>query len=219
MKERPILFSADMMHAILAGRKTQTRRVVKDPFDKKGGQFCVEYADNDPNMLVHVHDPKCGGYCNYACHYPCPYGQPGDRLWVRERWAVDMSFDDLPPRMLPVRGMPVFYHASAQNFDYKWRPSIHMPRWASRITLEVTDVRVQRLQEISEEDALAEGVETVGRDPDGAVLYWDYFLDDYAWSAGESFISLWHTLHGFKGPNAGSFNPWVWAVSFKVVMS
>ena len=80
MKERPILFSGPMVRAVLEGRKTQTRRVIKDPLDKKGGQFCVEYADDDPNILVHVHNPKCGGYCDYACHYPCLYGQTPENI-------------------------------------------------------------------------------------------------------------------------------------------
>lgn len=227
MKERPILFNGDMVRAILAGRKTQTRRVVKPegavhitPFVGSDNKRTGEYGWHSSEYLI-------------SKHIFCPYGQPGDRLWVRERCKYEDIFykgNDLregcfrarieyyADNSIIERDVDVEHWSCAceMNTD-KWHPSIHMPRWASRITLEVTDVRVQRLQEISEEDALAEGVETVGRDPDGAVLYRDYFSDDYAWSAGESFISLWHTLHGFKGPNAWSFNPWVWAMSFKVV--
>lgn len=107
MKERPILFNGEMVRAVLAGQKTQTRRIP---------------SKTQQHALF------------------CPYGHPGDRLWVQERWATDMSFDDLPPRMLPPRGMPIYYHATAQCMDYKWRPSIHMPRWAALIWAALTFV-------------------------------------------------------------------------------
>ena len=170
MKERPILFSGPMVRAILEGRKTQTRRILKDPLDKKGGQFCVEYADDDPNFLVHVHSPKCGGYCDYACHYPCPYGQVGDRLWVREsfNWSAD---DELLPgenhKKCPERegwnAKNVVWAADGERTHPEWgkalwKPSIHMPRWASRITLSIKGVRVERLQAISPDDLVAEGI-------------------------------------------------------------
>ena len=162
MKERPILFNGEMVRAILAGQKTQTRRI--PPKTQKHALFC-------------------------------PYGHPGDRLWVRERWAADMSFDDLPPRMLPPRGMPIYYHATAQCMDYKWRPSIHMPRILSRITLEITDIRVERVQDISEEDVQAEG-----------------FSDRPA--SKNKFRIAWDLLYWKRGLG-WSVNPRVWVITFK----
>lgn len=169
MKERPILFNGDMVRAILAGQKTQTRRIP---------------SKTQQHALF------------------CPYGHPGDRLWVRERWATDMSFDDLPPRMLPPRGMPIYYHATAQCMDYKWRPSIHMPRWASRITLEITDVHVERVQDIHEEDAIAEGI-----DPRKL----SYLSGERAVT---KFYVLWNSIYAADGLG-WDVNPWVWVVTFK----
>ena len=169
--KRPILFNGDMVRSILAGQKTQTRRIP---------------SKTQQHALF------------------CPYGHPGDRLWVRERWAADMSFDDLPPRMLPPRGMPIYYHATAQCMDYKWRPSIHMPRWASRITLEITDVHVERVQDIHEEDAIAEGI-----DPRKL----SYLSGERAVT---KFSVLWNSLYAADG-FGWDVNPWVWVVTFKRV--
>lgn len=139
VRERPILFSGPMVRAILEGRKTQTRRVLKNPDD--GVSTTIE--DGSP---LYCDD---GGFWHPR---PCPYGQPGDRLWVRE--AHQLSPDG-----------PIYRATAREHGTYEpggagpWRPSIHMPRWASRITLEITDVRVERVQEITEDDAIAEGVE------------------------------------------------------------
>lgn len=180
MKERPILFNGEMVRAILAGQKTQTRQTVV---------------------------PPTGSIC--------PYGHPGDRLWVRERWAADMSFDDLPPRMLPPRGMPIYYHATAQCMDYKWRPSIHMPRWASRTTLEITDVRVERVQDISEADAWAEGIEVL----DGQFADADIYATAKKYglmfeNANCIYAHLWDSLYAARGLG-WDVNPWVWVITFK----
>ena len=172
MKERPILFNGEMVRAILAGQKAQTRRI--------------------PSKTQQQHALFC------------PYGHPGDRLWVRERWAADMSFDDLPPRMLPPRGMPIYYHATAQCMDYKWRRSVHMPRWATRITLEITDVHVERVQDIHEEDAIAEGI-----DPRKL----SYLSGERAVT---KFSVLWNSLYAADG-FGWDVNPWVWVVTFKRV--
>ncbi len=186
MKERPILFSAPMVRAILAGTKTQTRRVVKDP-----GLPCATDAQQRDCIRRAI---------------GCPYGQPGDRLWVREAWGVyDQGFDTAEESAF------VVYRADTDRPDPKrWRPSIHMPRWASRITLEITDVRVQRLQDISEADADAE---VFGGGFPHVVLP-ELFPDADAaggLSIPECFRVLWESING-----AGSWetNPWVWALTF-----
>lgn len=191
MKERPILFSAPMVRALLAGTKTQTRRVVKgvQPWGSRNGR---------PEWAIVGTEPRC------------PYGQPGDRLWVRETWQA-VNGDDRARHIVthprPNRGW--IEYAATPRLDepaYKWRPSIHMPRWASRITLEVTEVRAERLQDISEADALAEGV-NVHPDHHGKPRTSIY-------SPVQAYADLWDQING-----AGSWdtNPWVWAVSFKVV--
>lgn len=151
------------------------------------------------------------------------------RVWVRERWAFhEVLYDDFPgikvkfysngeiSGWIPVRHDTFNKYCSIryEKSFTQWRPSIHMPRLVCRDTYPVTKVRLERLQDISEADAIAEGVEPVDRDPEGDILYRDYFEGGYAWSATESFISLWHALHGFKGPNAWNCNPWVWVVEY-----
>lgn len=197
MTERPIFFNATMVQAILAGRKTQTRRVLKPPFELHSNGFIT----------------RPDGHGGRLGPYPCPYGRPGDRIWVRETFFY-------------CNGSERYLYRADSNLSLtqriggdsasQWRPSIHMPRRACRIVLEITDVRVVRLQAISEADARAEGVECVDN-ADGNLLYRDYFLDGYAYSAQESYESLWNQLYGFKGPTSWAANPWVWVVSFKRV--
>lgn len=182
VKEWPILFSAPMVRAILDGRKSQTRRVVKPQ-----PEFEMAWASKGFDRQVATVLDKWG--TEIAVH-PCPYGQPGDRLWVRETWAkerhriIHTFKGEAPSRM---EG-DVFYRATTPDiYGLAWRPSIHMPRWASRILLEIVDVRVERLQQISEEDAIAEGYESRA-----------------AFLAGD-----WAKKH--------SKNPWVWVVEFKRV--
>lgn len=199
MKERPILFSAPMVHAILAGTKTQTRRVVK-PTPPPGAhlhnitcQSGYRYAA-DPALILPAFDPNQG-----RVRWDCPYGQPGDRLWVREAWQAELRWDWTAPRDIK-RGSPIYFEFGDEAVPAcagKKRPSIHMPRWASRITLEVTSVRVERLQDISEDDAYAEGVK---HSEHGGI------------TARDGFRRLWESING-----AGSWdtNPWVWVVEFK----
>ncbi len=200
MKERPILFSGPMVRAILDGRKTQTRRVVKGftPPECRGrhecrieGGFGKWYLDGQ--LATHS-----GEWLQMR------YGQPGDRLWVRETWCVWKEFDNLAPSKLwpgdEVSQLAVDYAANPArvwcNADAgKWRPSIHMPRWASRITLEVTGVRVERLQDISDSDAKAEGVE-----------------DSDTSTARMSFARLWSDINGAE---SWENNPWVWVIKFR----
>lgn len=162
MKERPILFSGEMVRAILDGRKTQTRRAMK-PQPKQINSSYWGWA----RKSVFLHRHRLGsGFPEWIQR--CPYGKPGDRLYVRETWGISHHGG------ATIKGTPhdpyVLYRATNseptgdelenQWEPFKWRPSIHMPRWASRILLEITDVRVERLQDISEEDARAEGYES-----------------------------------------------------------
>lgn len=194
MKERPILFSAPMVRAILDGRKTQTRRVVKpQPHDTHE----IECGIYHPTVIDRHGEedagpPIFGAYSmdgEWGCK--CPYGQPGDRLWVREAFG---TCDSYVPH--------VFYRADgeAPNHDFKWKPSIHMPRWASRVTLEIVSVRVERLQGINRGDAMAEGCPfpNMARE-----------TDPRTW-----FVDLLESING-----AGSWeaNPWVWVIEFKRV--
>lgn len=183
MKERPIIFSGEMVRAILEGRKTQTRRVVKPQ------PWPVETVDTERHVIV-SHPDKLRVP-------PCPYGQPGDRLWVRETWWH--------PRATEAHIDNVAYRADGEMpchlVETNWRPSIHMPRWASRILLEVTDVRVERVQDISEADVQAEGCTGSPFGPMGdAVL----------------FPRVWDSINAKRGHDWDT-NPWVWVVSFRVL--
>lgn len=196
MKERPILFSAPMVRALLDGTKTQTRRVVKGLTDK----MWIEATANGGFNVCYDGEPTCGtGVWEVAEHaHPisCPYGQPGDRLWVREAWA---------PRAIDPECTAAAYRATDDECNGPWKPSIHMPRWASRITLEITGVRVERLQDISSDDAAAEG--WPGPDAQNSIRH----AYPIAW-----YSHLWEQING-----AGSWaaNPWVWVVEFKRIKS
>ncbi|HHQ4216809.1 TPA: hypothetical protein ACVGKX_000886 [Pseudomonas aeruginosa] len=205
MKERPILFTGPMVRAILEGRKTVTRRVVKPPPDFLGSMV-------DPNTPFKTLD------AGLHARITCPYGEPGDRLWVREAWAADAQVDAIAPRDLS-QGEPIWYPADfsvrqtgcSMISKGRGRPSIHMPRWASRVLLEITAVRVERLQDISEEQALAEGVH--GEPCDHAR---QACSDIGCWgdTAKGAFGFLWEQLNG---AGAWQANPWVWVVEFKRV--
>lgn len=196
MKERPILFSSEMVRAILDGRKTQTRRVVNPQ----------SLLDNKTRVT--------------AC-YECPYGAPGGHLWVRETWRAveldngndgilykaDNHFKSIENSQAAA---DLWCDAYAdRKYGNKWRPSIFMPRWASRIALAVTDVRVERLQEISEEDAIAEGLQK-------EVISVGYQNDSVTLRARPKFVYLWDKINSDRGYSFES-NPWVWVISFKVV--
>lgn len=205
MKERPILFNGPMVRAILEGRKTMTRRIVKpQPVENQKG--LVNWAHKGcsiagarPSALIQF--------------IPCPFGQPGYRLWVKEKW----DFRPWPTEENP-QAVRVAYGADGYQLDAispdgwnpmlynteRWRPSIHMPRWASRITLEITSVRVERLQDISEVDAEAEGIDFLRSIPDA----------DETLTARKFFECLWESING---PGSWDANPWVWVVEFKRV--
>ncbi|EQA6248522.1 hypothetical protein FA195_16695 [Pseudomonas aeruginosa] len=204
-RERPILFNEQMVRAILEGRKTVTRRVMKPQPDFLGSMV-------DPNTPFKTLD------AGLHARITCPYGEPGDRLWVREAWAADAQVDAIAPRDLS-QGEPIWYPADfsvrqtgcSMISKGRGRPSIHMPRWASRILLEITAVRVERLQDISEEQALAEGVH--GEPCDHAR---QACSDIGCWgdTAKGAFGFLWEQLNG---AGAWQANPWVWVVEFKRV--
>lgn len=203
MKESPILFTGPMVRAILEGRKTVTRRVVKPQPDFLGSMV-------DPNTPFKTLD------AGLHARITCPHGQPDDRLWVREAWAADAQVDAIAPRDLS-QGEPIWYPADfsvrqtgcSMISKGRGRPSIHMPRWVSRILLEITAVRIERLQDISEKQALAEGVEL-----EGEGVCWAGAAGTASDSPVESFRLLWELING-----AGSWsaNPWVWVVEFKRV--
>lgn len=215
MKERPILFSAPMVRAILAGAKTQTRRLVKLPSDVEPSGVVVDPGGTalyGPGPYIKAY--PAGGDAVMHPRIRCPYGYPGDRLWVKEGYALSKRWDRNAPATVPTveRDIPVWYRADVDvDVDEeswinrgRWRSSLHMPRWVSRITLEVTEVRVERLQDITEEDARAEGVTTFPRDPEG-----DCWTDGTHRAA---FEYLWGQINGFESWLA---NPWVWVVSFR----
>ena len=218
MKERPILFSAPMVRALLAGTKTQTRRVLKvepppcaerviRPFrDERLQWAATDPHDMEQGQLVLGEAPRC------------PYGQPGDRLWVREAWRTDAAFDALPPRDLSSTRTAIGYEAGGTLLRLaqpgKLRPGMFMPRWASRITLEVIGVRIERLQDISEADAIAEGVHADPRcrqDDDTAGFHRIGPVRDGSFPIAR-YGALWESLNG---PGSWKSNPWVWVVEFR----
>jgi len=199
MKDRPILFSGAMVRALLAGTKTQTRRIIKNP-DYYG---CL--TGDCPHMEQRL--------CDAEMQKCCRYGAPGDRLWVKETWCVHRDYNALSPtRVYEAMGGDtkhcVGYIAEPMRGDFwgKTRVSIHMPRWASRLTLEVTEVRCERLQSISAEDALAEGIDHYTPGVTAALRGED------EGNPIEEYRALWERING-----AGSWekNPWVWAITFK----
>lgn len=235
MKERPILFNAPMVRAILDGSKTQTRRVLKkQPYVSRTNP--PSFSDIEVGDLFVCPDmlptgPERGrviAECTSAGTYHCmgqtafaekhsPYGVSGDRLWVRETWSCDFAnhypcdpvwyaADDDRRLDIEVRDgvRGIYSPESGVMVPFRWRPSIHMPRWASRITLEITGVRVERLQDISYDDARAEGWNPSaddGKNPNP--------LDPKSW-----FLNLWSQING---PDSWTANPWVWVIEFKRV--
>lgn len=201
VKERPILFSAPMVRALLTGRKTQTRRVlrVQPPAATRGMKVW-----HHPEPRPHFFANDGASMLDFAV--PCPYGQPGERLYVRETFAPiypqDPDYNGGQPIEYDYRATYTHGDRLGDTLGIKktWKPAIHMPRVASRILLEITAVRVERLQDISEDDAWAEGVSacTVDASVTGVDLY----------------RVLWEQING---PDAWAANPWVWVVEFRVL--
>lgn len=237
MKERPILFSGPMVRAILEGRKTVTRRAIKPIMRSADLQFDLQQEEDGSWNPYHTFDESRFDRSGTEHPIKCPYGQPGDRLWVRESWwqagdwqssypeddegswfgskRIVYSVDGLPPNesnhCYPSGLRNGHYSAAEPNRIWRHRPSIHMPRWASRILLEITDVRVERLQDISGDQAEAEGV-------DSAMCR--QFLEtspsrhECKEAVIHGFAGLWASINGDESWNA---NPWVWVVKFNRV--
>jgi hypothetical protein len=227
IRERPILFRGRLVRAILNGRKTVTRRVVNFKFAPK----CAKDCDGVLQSLAFKNRGFDGPneYLSVPCkdgaaqRFYAPWGV-GDQLWVRETWCLaDPEGDSPPPDGRPSSPLKrwCYYAATEPGVEHSdgtnrspWRPSIHMPRWASRLQLEVTGVRVERLQEISEEDAEAEGVAFAG----GYWLGGPHPIKGtpkiYS-TARDAFASLWDSINGERAP--WKSNDWVWRIAFRKV--
>lgn len=206
MKERPVIFNSEMVRAILDGRKTQTRRTIANV----GSDNCIPLqkpTKTKDGIYTHVMDAPG--------HDLCPFGRVGDRLWVREAYQGPLfNFDQMEtyledtskferPEFCEYRaegGKTPEYYDADDNLRYGWKPSIHMPRWASRITLEITAVRVERLNDISDGDAISEGCSTADMKSGDCVA--------------DVFARLWSSIYGAESWRA---NPWVWVIEFKQV--
>lgn len=213
--ERPILFSAEMVRAILAGTKSQTRRVIKPQPDEPVIRLLprTTYAGNVlwSNVL------GTGKYVELD-NRKCPYGKPGDRLWVRETWCPvdDTKLDEHGEQWVDYKATPRYAESHPAGWDnepdsldaLKWKSPMFMPRWASRITLEVVEVRVQRVQDISEEDAIAEGCR-------GGKQYLGHG-DFNEIPPSAEFRDLWDSINAKRGYSFES-NPWIWCISFRRV--
>ncbi|MCK9282436.1 MAG: hypothetical protein M0P71_17615 [Melioribacteraceae bacterium] len=220
MKEKPILFSTEMVKAILDGRKTMTRRIIKPqpiPEPKR-----IEYYGEEYGFICESNSKKTGIFT--PNNYFCPYGQPGDKLWVRETWQTGVNLNEFCAKEIKRKAneagykngifCPLWYSADGKYRAWgdndirdfgtpgRKRSSRFMPRWASRIMLEITDIRVERLQDITEDDAAAEGMPHHWRKMNGEN------------QAVEMFKTLWDSLN-FKRGYGWDDNPWVWAISFK----
>lgn len=224
MKERPILFSASMVRALLDGSKTQTRRVCKP-----AAALSAVVAVQDPNergQRPPYYTPGWFGDEDGEVQFFSPYGAPGDRLYVREAYSGPHWIAGLPPCNW-AEDTPIWYWADGNPGHGDWtkpKPGMHLPRWGSRILLEITGVRVERLQDISEADALAEGLSWIVRDygkercfgvPESSEFpgqQWAF--ENWSKDAVTAYRRLWESING---PGSWDANPWVWCVAFKVV--
>lgn len=211
MKERPILFSTDMVNALLDGRKTQTRRIIKPSFPSKQGLISEVHSPWNHNES-NVWQWQTGkANVNYSDdERRCPYGMPGDVLWVREAFRKVAKRNDVTGKI----SYHFIHKAGFWNKDTKgWKPSIHMPKEACRIRLKITDVRVERLQDISVNDAIQEGYKKFRS---GSRNMTSSRIDQEHWEAGAMawFIRLWKEINGDESWNE---NPWLWVVEFEVI--
>jgi hypothetical protein len=223
----PILFSTDMVNAILEGRKTQTRRtnrlneINKNPENWK----LLTTFDNpdDNNSALYTRDEKLIlGFKSLSDVYLdilCPFGKKGDILWVRESFYTASNYNHWNPRLLINCNVEIFYKADIQNSSIKQplnrgkkRPSIHMPKEACRIFLRVTSVKVERLNDISRIDAIAEGVDFVHGV--STKIYYNYESLEFGCTPKESFLTLWEKINGNESVNS---NPYVWAIEFEKI--
>jgi len=239
--DKPILFSSPMVRAILEGRKTQTRRVVNFVPGDAGanieahiGWLSVE-QDKSKSFTFYdcVGPKKYTPDAIYADGYFSPYGQAGDQLWVRETWGAVSPDEyvrpleeckieyraDLPVGSTDFPGEWPADEARGSDEAPRWRPSIHMPRWASRITLDVVNVRVERVQEITREDAKAEGVDNVWHwDEERNARHPEHFRRGLLNPYVANYSVLWDAINSGRGFGWDA-NPWVWVIEFKVVQN
>lgn len=229
MAIRPIIFSDEMVRAILDGRKTQTRRPIKpqpilhSPIGIAGQQ--IEPIDDNTNMWAVYINKRPAIWDIYRNAFKCPYGKVGDTLWVRETWA-DVNSENGPAILYRAGQHYHFCVDDAYPVEYErypncqftmwcgdllrgesghnWRSSIHMPKWASRITLEIINIRVERLWEISEMDARMEGIE-----PSETVM-----MKDGSPCYTLPFRKLWTDIYGIDNPKSWDANPYVWVIEF-----
>lgn len=204
MTERGMIFNGEMVRAILDGRKTQTRRImaIQPEHSELGLRRVIDSKNGRDNGKYFWSQSDACGLKARSKVFGCPYGEVGDRIWVRETWArynIDQNSHDMAYRATTPDDWPE---------EGRWRPSIHMPRWASRITLEITGVRVERLNDISQEDAHAEGMELTGWRP----TYSDPDSGGEVWTPYDNFAQLWESIYG-----EGSWqdNPYVWVIEFR----
>jgi hypothetical protein len=232
MKELPILFSGPMVRAILDGRKTMTRRIVKpQPYPECFIQK-IKCETFEPTVIRR--GEECPGEPVYGFYsddqgFRCPYGQPGDRLYVRETWrhttdddgmsCVQWQADGLAsPSLATDGGEGEFTGLAKRNVvamdGGRWRPNIHMPRWASRLLLDVTSVRAERLQEITQQDAISEGFIKLPASGRGVLDTGGQYFGECWSSPRAGFLELWDKLNAKRGFPVES-NPWVWVISFR----
>jgi hypothetical protein len=218
MKEHPILFSTKMIQAILEGKKNQTRRVIKSPRNKEVYGFRINMnMDGSCKYPVAINEEERS--LEGTINMKCPYGKIDDILWVRETWqhtkCLNLSPDD--------ENYGYIYRASENGREFEnnmeewiWKPSIFMPKEACRIKLKIKNIRVERLQDISEDDSINEGIQkhedayrTNFRQPEAKS-----YLDGYTWTAQESYKTLWDKINGIGSWNK---NPWVWVINFEKI--
>lgn len=212
MKERGMIFNGDMVRAILDGRKTQTRRIMKPQPDHcpppRGGHW---WPSNVFKTMLHVEEEMQNGKGGWGglVGDACPFGDVGDRIWVRETWAeAGACAPDLKLyRANYPEHVPSHYESVPSADQVRWTPSIHMPRWASRILLEITDVRVEQVQSISQADAIAEGAPR--SHPSIDAVSQEHGFPDFSRSW---FGQTWQSIYGAE---SWQTNPWVWVIEFK----
>ncbi|HDN2631396.1 hypothetical protein ABK935_01095 [Klebsiella aerogenes] len=226
MTERGMIFNGEMVRAILDSRKTQTRRIVKGTDGTV--KFCKEWDINGEEIFVVLGEKDHTGMNPVLGAISCPFGGVGDRIWVRETFSCIGNEDghpvDAKGNLCTREEAQRIYRASAiqkpnnyglwsspdgLDFEGAWTPSIHMPRWASRILLEITEVRIERLREISQADAEAEGV---GKLKKGFWKNYQPGWTEFQLTARGSFATLWKSIYGDESWYA---DPWVWVIEFK----
>lgn len=234
-KERGMIFNAEMVRAILSGQKTQTRRIMKvqPEHPNLGLRRIIDSKNPADNGKYFWSQSDATGLKARSKPFNCPHGNVGDRIYVRETWQgplVDFEHSDDLLRnaekyekpencVYEADGVPApeFYDAD-DNLRCCWRPSIHMPRWASRILLEITNVRVERLNDISEQDAIAEGIDTdwLAESQDNYDCIADHNMSGRPTAKGH-FSYLWQSIYGDDKSKCWEKNPWIWVIEFKRV--